>query len=366
MRPCPQKAERNKTMNRREFLANALKLSALGVLPVSLFGEPERPELFPAGKTTIGRRSFRGFSLPLLGLGLMNLPQDALSKRIDAERAKRLIESAMEQGINYFDSAPNYLGGAGEEFLGRILKKYPRSSYFLASKLRLNRIYSPENARKEVERQLRQCGTGSFDFYMLQMLDSAKAVRAEQLGISELFRTLKRQGKIRFAGVSFSDTPEVLARLLPRAEWDFIQIEINYADWDFCRIREIYKLLTTCKIPVLAVNALRGGDLEYADNKKIAQAYRFPISLPGVVLTICHASSEQQIVSAVQALNNFRSLSETEREQLVKMAEKLRNSGKLNPCGDCNCSKSNPAVDSRTLASCPFSIHPKNRRFQFL
>ena len=75
MRPCPQKAERNKTMNRREFLANALKLSALGVLPVSLFGEPERPELFRAGKTTIGRRSFRGFSLPLLGLGLMNLPQ---------------------------------------------------------------------------------------------------------------------------------------------------------------------------------------------------------------------------------------------------------------------------------------------------
>ncbi len=354
-------------MNRREFLANALKLSALSVIPFSLSGETtEHADVSSSAKAKIGRRNFRGFSLPLLGLGLMNLPQNVHSKSLDAEQVERMIGSAMEHGINYFDSASNYLGGRSEYFLGKILKKYPRSSYFLASKLSLNRIHSPENARKEVERQLRQCGTGSFDFYMLQMLDSAKAVRAEQLGIPELFRSLKRQGKIRFAGVSFSDTPEVLARLLPGAEWDFIQIEVNYADWDFCRIREIYELLTTCKIPVLAVNALRGGDLEYAEDKKIAQAYRFPISLPGVVLTICHASSEQQIVSAVQALNNFRSLSETERDLLVKTAEKLRNSGKLNSCGDCCCSRNNPSVDSRSLASCPFSIHPKNRRFQFL
>ena len=353
-------------MNRREFLANALKLSALGVIPFSLFGETECSEVFPDGKTAIGRRTFRGISLPLLGLGLMNLPQDPDSKRLDEKQAERIIECSMELGINYFDSASNYLGGSGEEFLGKILKKYPRSSCFLASKLSLNRIHSLRNARKEVERQLRQCRTEWFDFYMLQSLDSARAARAELLRLPELFEDLKREGKIRFSGVCFADTPELLARLLPRADWDFAQIELNYADWDPCRIREIHRLLTTYKIPVLAVNALRGGDLDDADREKLSQACRFPISLPGVVLTILHASSEQQLASVVQALNSFRPLSETERKTLLETAEKLRNSGKLNPCGDCCCSGNNPAIDSRTPASCPFSIHPKNRRFRFL
>ena len=353
-------------MNRREFLATVLKLSALGAIPCSLLGETEDAELFPAGKTMIGRRNFRGFSLPLLGLGLMNLPQNPLSKRLDTEQAERIIASAMERGINYFDSAPNYLGGTGEEFLGKQLKKYPRSSYFLASKLSLNRIHSLQDARNEVERQLRQCGTESFDFYMLQMLDSAKAVRAEHLRLPELFHFLKQQGKIRFSGVSFCDTPEVLARLLPGADWDFAQIEINYADWDLCRIREKHRLLATHHIPILAVNPLRGRDLEYADIEKMSQAYRFPLSVPGVALTICHVSSEQQLEIAVQALKFFRSLSKMEREELVEAAETRRKSGKLNPCGDCCCSRNNPAIDSRTPASCPFSIHPKNRRFQFL
>ena len=90
------------------------------------------------------------------------------------------------------------------------------------------------------------------------------------------------------------------------------------------------------------------------------------LSLPGVVLTICHPFTEQQFASAVQVLKTFRPLPETEQKNLIEAAEKLRRSGKLNPCGDCCCSRINPELESRTPASCPFSIHPKNRRFPFL
>lgn len=353
-------------MNRREFLINALKLSAFGAIPVSLFGKTGFPESCPDAATTIGRRNFHGFSLPLLGLGLMNLTRNPRSNRYDASQIERIVEFAMEQGVNYFDSAPNYLGGASGPLLGKILKKYPRNSYFLASKLDLKRIHSQADAKKEVDRQLRQCGTESFDFYMLQTLDSAKASRAERLQLPELFRDLKRQGKIRFSGASFADTPELLARLLPRCKWDFAQIEINYADWEFCRILEIHKLLISKDIPVLAVNPFRGGDLDFADREKFSQSCRFPLSLPGVVLTICHPFTERQFASAVQVLKTFRPLPETEQKNLTEAAEKLRRSGKLNPCGDCCCSRINPELESRTPASCPFSIHPKNRRFPFL
>lgn len=368
-------------MNRREFLKNLFTLSSVGAVQLSLARTVPGADMFLAGpEEQVKRGSFRGLSLPLLGLGLMNLPRTGNDPAsIDVATSKRMLRTAMERGVNFFETAPHYHNGAADRLIGTLLKEQRRESCFLASKLSLNRIYSARDAEKELDSQLRRCGTSYFDFCALRALDSAGFARAEKYHLPELFRKWKKRGKIRFSGFSFSDTPEVLDLVLSAAEWDFAQIALNYADWEFCRGKELYQCLERHGVPIIAADALRGGDLQtksrknaeffrngFIDDAAAVSAWRFPASLPGVFLTLSHAASNEQLTAAIRPFRPFRKLSEGEQRKLIETANLRRAAGALNPCGNCLCSRQNPFIDSRTVSLCPFSIHPKNRRFHLL
>lgn len=343
-------------MNRREFLTSILKLSALSAIPFPLLGDP-------ATKQQTGQQNFHGTQLPVLGLGTMRLPLFPGTKRINTEEAKRMIDFALAHGINYFDTAPNYRHGESESFLGTALSSR-RDSCLLASKLPLAGIGSPGDARNIVESQLRRCRTGCFDFYMLQMPNSANFDRILKLKLPELLQDLKRKGMIRFAGFSFFDSPQTLERLIPLAPWDFVQLDINYIDWELCQTNAVCALLKRHGISVFAVDPLRGGDLNRLSPGSGASpaewAFRFAASVPGVAMTLCNAASQRELETAFHALRK-PPFSAAERNTLVQAAARYRENGTVSPCGNCCCSDADPALDTRCTVFCPLSIHPKRR-----
>lgn len=150
-------------MNRRDFLKSALTITALGTVSrLAAQAGLARPASVPAetnpGKVT--RRSYKNtaLTLPVLGFGMMRLPRKG--NGIDYATAQKMVDMAMASGANYFDTAWPYHGGESETFVGKALRKYPRDSYLLASKLPIWAIKSEADAERIFKEQLRNivCG----------------------------------------------------------------------------------------------------------------------------------------------------------------------------------------------------------------
>ena len=108
---------------------------------------------------------FKGLKLSRLGFGAMRLPM--IGNEIDEEQVARMVDLAMERGVNYFDTAYPYHGGESERVLGRVLASYPRESYYLATKFPGHQLASSYNPAQIFEEQLEKCGVDYFDFYLL-------------------------------------------------------------------------------------------------------------------------------------------------------------------------------------------------------
>ena len=324
-------------MNRRDFLKSTLTVAALAPL-AKLSAEdasastPSRtpsPDLNRPGEVT--RRRFRNtdLTLPLLGFGMMRLPQK--DGAIDRATAEAMIAEAMKAGCNYFDTAYMYHGGASEKFAGEALQKYPRSSYMLASKMP---VWMVRGGRAGVERifqeQLKRCQTDYFDFYLLHSLSASSWATAKQLGAPEFLKKMKAEGKIRHLGFSFHDTPEALQKIVNEGkDWEFAQIQLNYLDWELYRSREQYEILTGAGIPVIVMEPLRGGALAglspdaarilknaEPDMSIASWAFRYIASLPNVLCILSGMSLPEHVVDNIRTFSPVKPLSETERKTL--------------------------------------------------
>ena len=112
-------------------------------------------------------REFQDLSLSALGLGMMRLPVlDGNESRIDEAAAMELVDRAMAQGINYYDTAWGYHGGNSELTAGKALSRYPRQSYYLATKFPGYDLSNFGKTKEIFERQLEKCQTEYFDFYL--------------------------------------------------------------------------------------------------------------------------------------------------------------------------------------------------------
>ncbi|MDL2238254.1 aldo/keto reductase, partial [Christensenellaceae bacterium OttesenSCG-928-K19] len=202
-----------------------------------------------------------GKKLPLLGFGCMRLPVLEDDKTIDEAAAQKMVDYALANGVNYFDTAYTYHHGESEAFLGRALSRYPRDSYYLASKLPIWYIKSEEDVHKYFDGQLKKCQTDYFDFYLMHNYSAESAQTGEQIGIYDILKQKQREGKIRHLGFSTHDSLEGLAHVASLHEWEFAQLQLNYMDWDLLHSREQYELLTKKNIPVIVMEPVRGGAL---------------------------------------------------------------------------------------------------------
>lgn len=337
-------------MNRREFLKSALTIAAMS--PVAhLAGAAEKNDgsmkNTPVSDQQVTRRPYKDSSmtLPLLGFGLMRLPQK--NGKVDYPTAEAMVAKAMKAGCNYFDTAYMYHNGESEKFVGQALSKYPRDSYFLVSKMPIIMMNSEADNTRIFNEQLARTRAGYFDFYFLHWLNETHWEKAQKLKTLEFMKKMQSEGKIRRLGFSFHGEPETLKKIAEAYPWDLVQIQLNYLDWELCRSGEQYEVLTKLGIPVSIMEPLKGGTLVSLtpDAKKVFEqanpdvsiaswGLRYAASLPNVQVVLSGMSAPDQLEDNLKTFSPFKPLTDAERQTVAEALAAYRKSGAV-PCTAC-------------------------------
>ena len=284
----------------------------------------------------------------LLGFGLMRLPKiDPEKSDIDKEKAQEMIDYAYSHGINYFDTAYPYHEGKSELFVGEAMKKYPRESFHLASKMPVWLVEKPEDTLKYFEEQLNKCQVEYFDYYLCHALNHDRLEIIKKNHIFETLQKEKEAGRIKHLGFSFHGTIEMLEEIVNAYDWDFAQIQLNYYDWDMQNAKREYEILEEHGLPVVVMEPVRGGALhtlcpEGVEMLKKADpnaapaswALRFAASLPNVLVVLSGMTTMEHMKDNVATVDDFKPLTESERELLFKVADVYKQS-KTVPCTGC-------------------------------
>ena len=238
-------------------------------------------------------KNFKDLKLSALGMGNMRLPLvNNEQNHIDYQKAQEIIDYAMSHGITYYDTAYVYNGGDSERFLGVALKKYPRDSYYLASKFHYQ---ANPDYRSVFAEQLERLQTDHIDFYLMHALGINNADDYIESGAVDYFLEMQKQGKIRYLGFSSHAPLDILEKFADHHEWDFAQLQINYYDWNYDNTQEQYRILEERGIPIVVMEPCRGGRLArlnesaeqllheaHPDWSVAGWAFRFVRSLPQV------------------------------------------------------------------------------------
>ena len=298
-------------------------------------------------------RRFQDLSLSALGLGAMRLPVlEGDDNRIDVPAAEAMVAYAMEKGVNYYDTAWGYHGGNSESVLGAALAKYPRESFFLASKFPGYDLSNMPRVREIFEEQLRKCRVEYFDFYLFHNVCEMNIdayLDDERYGIYSYLTEQKRLGRIRHLGFSAHGSAETIRRFLEAygEDMEFGQLQLNYVDWSFQDDEEKLALLREWNIPVWVMEPLRGGRLASlpAEAEALlralrpeesipAWAFRFLQSLPEVTVTLSGMSDLEQLRANIATWETDAPLNDTEMKTLLGVAQGMM-TGVL-PCTACH------------------------------
>lgn len=204
-------------------------------------------------------KKFQDINLSRLGMGNMRLPVSR--GRIDEKRAQEIIDYAMAQGVNYYDTAYVYHSGESESFLGKALKKYPRDSYYLATKFY---VMANPDIEKVFEEQLRKLDTDYIDFYLLHCVneETYDAYMKPERKYLDFLMEQKAKGRIRHIGFSSHGKPATLEKFLNWSDcFEFVQIQLNYLDWTMQDAKKQYEIITEHGLPVWVMEPVRGGRL---------------------------------------------------------------------------------------------------------
>lgn len=297
-------------------------------------------------------KNFQDLKLSALGLGAMRLPvvggNDA---EIDEAKASQMVDYAMEKGINYYDTAWGYHSGQSEIVLGKALARHPRESFYLADKFPGYDLSNMDKVEEIFEQQLKKCGVSYFDFYLFHNVCEMNidAYLDEAYGIYSYLKKQKDNGRIRHLGFSVHGSYEVMKRFLEAygESMEFCQIQLNYVDWSFQDAKGKVELLGEYNIPVWVMEPLRGGklaSLASEDTERLqalrpeetipAWAFRFIQSVPGVAVTLSGMSDYQQLSENITTFEEEKPLSETERKELLEIADGMVKKIAL-PCTAC-------------------------------
>ena len=299
-------------------------------------------------------RDFQETKLSALGFGAMRLPViDGDDSRIDEATALRMVDTAMAAGINYYDTAWGYHDENSELVMGRALSKYPRESYYLATKFP---GYDPSNWGRVEEifnRQLEKLQVGYFDFYLFHNVCEMNIdayLDDEKYGIFSYLLEQKKNGRIKHLGFSCHGSMNVLQRFLDAygKDMEFCQLQLNYLDWTFQSGKEKVALLDSLHIPVWVMEPLRGGKLAKLDPEDEAAlkalrpdeeipawAFRFLQSVPSVTMILSGMSNEEQLAKNLHTFETDRPLQEKEKEVLLGIADRMLSAGTV-PCTACH------------------------------
>ncbi len=298
-----------------------------------------------------------GINVSLLGFGCMRFP--TLSDgSIDEVETEKMVDKAIADGVNYIDTAYPYHGGKSEPMVGKIIKKYPRDSFYLATKLPLWAFSTKEEAYKIFYEQLKRLQTDYIDFYLLHAINKKRFDICKDLGIIEMCEELQREGKIKYLGFSFHDDYPVFEEIINYRKWDFCQLQLNYMDTETQQGIKGYYLAEKLGVPVIVMEPIKGGSLAKfpsdveeiflranKDASMASWAMRYVGSLDNVKVILSGMSTYEQVLDNLKTFESFQKLSNFEQQVISDAVNKIKSRVKNN-CTGC-----------RYCMPCPYGVN---------
>lgn len=363
------------TIDRREFLkrlgiGSSLAGLALAGCRKAVNATTTSPDGKNEGEMTYRKNPKTGENISILGYGCMRWPTkpvengDEGEDEIDQEAVNRLVDTALEHGVNYFDTSPAYCKGKSEGATGTALSRHPRHSYYIATKLS---NFAPQTQSREASiamynNSLKELQTDYIDYMLLHAvggggLDNLRK-RYIDNGILDFLLKEREEGRIKNLGFSYHGDIEVFDHLLSKHDeykWDFVQIQLNYLDWKRNKDEEplsvnahyLYDELEKRNIPAVIMEPLLGGRLaKVPDNianrlkqrnpeESIASwAFRFAGTHPGVMTVLSGMTYMEHLEDNLHTYSPLDPLTEEEQEFLMETADIMKQYPTV-PCNDC-------------------------------
>jgi predicted aldo/keto reductase-like oxidoreductase len=290
----------------------------------------------------------------VLGFGAMRMPVlEGKYGQINTKEAIRMIRYAIDNGVNYIDTAWGYHDGQSEPLVGQALKDGYREKVMLATKNPTWLIHKPEDWDYYLNEQLKRLQTDRVDFYLQHALDKKGWEKYKEFGLWEKVMEAKKAGKIKYAGFSFHDDYEVFADILDTYDWDFCQIQLNYLDTDYQAGLKGLEKAASKNIGVVIMEPLRGGRLanglpdfiiksmeEYPIKRKpVDWALRWLANLPGVSTILSGMSTFEQVEENIKFCSSSEmgpnKMSKEEVDFITGLANKWKSMKQIG-CTGCN------------------------------
>lgn len=288
-----------------------------------------------------------------LGMGMMRLPlvDENDQTSIDMEQVNKMVDLYMDAGFNCFDTAFVYHEGVGEAaFRESVVKRYPRESFKISTKLPLFVITEESQLEPLFAQQLENCGVDYFDYYMLHNVSGFTENAWKNVDLYSFIQKKKEEGYIKHIGISTHGNAEFLEEILfEHPELEFVLLQINYLDWDDEGIdsRKCWEVARKYNKKVMIMEPYKGGFLadvpqeaeklmkDYnPDRSVVSWAMRFVANIDDVCVVYTGASTLEQLENNIDEFKNADPLNDEEME-IIKEVSDIINSNITVDCTKC-------------------------------
>ncbi len=288
-----------------------------------------------------------------LGFGCMRFPllDKSDPKNVDIKQLIQMVDTYLERGFTYFDTAYFYHDNESERIVKKVLvERHPRDSFVLADKLPVALLEKKEDMERIFNEQFEKTGVEYFDYYLIHCFTKDYYKRMQDYDGFDFILKKKKEGKFKKLGFSFHDTADVLDKILTEhPEFEFVQLQINYFDWesDSVQSRKCHEVAVKHGKDIIVMEPVRGGALanvppkaerlfnkQNPDMSVASWAVRYAASLENVFMVLSGMSDMAQLLDNMSYMDNFKPLTETEKALCLDVAEIIKTSVSV-PCTAC-------------------------------